>query len=87
MFRVDLRDVMNGLVVAVLAPLFLSVTAVVGAVILAPGFDVFSVEWFALGKNLLNSSIVVSYSAFTGYIIKNFFTNTQGSFAGITPKN
>jgi len=79
-----LSDLINGIVVAVLGPVFLAATVVLGAIINAPGFDVFMVDWRTLGHTLLNVSIITSYSGLTGYLTKNFFSN-QGSFANITP--
>ena len=85
MFRLSVKDLLNGLVVAVLAPLFLSITTVLGVVIMGPSFDVFTVDWAALGKSLLNTSIVVSYGAFTGYLTKNFFSSKDSGFANLIP--
>lgn len=83
MFKLSLRDVGLGLIVATAAPLFLALTAILGAVINAPGFDAWSVDYGALFHSLVNSAIVSSYGGFTGYIVKNFFTSGQGNLFGI----
>lgn len=83
MFKISLGDVGKGLLMAILAPSFVALTAVLGVVIQAPGFDVFSVNWHVLGHNLINTEIVVSYGAFVGYLAKNFFTDNQGNLLGI----
>lgn len=83
MFTLSSRDFWNGLVMAIAGPTFVALTAVVGSVIGAPNFDVFTVNWGMLGHNLINIEIVVSYGAFTGYLTKNFFTNSEGAVLGI----
>lgn len=83
MFKLSLGDVGRGLLVAILAPLFVGVTTVLGAIINAPGFDVRAVEYGELFFSLINTSIVVSYGAGVGYILKNLLTNDEGKFLGI----
>lgn len=83
LFTLQWKDVLLGLVVAVASPLAMAVFSVIGAVVTAPGFDAWSVDYGILFHNLVNISIVVSYSSFTGYIIKNFLTTDSGKFLGI----
>lgn len=83
MFKLGWSDVTRGLTVAILAPLVTSILSILGAIILAPGFDVFSVDWNTLGHTLANSAIVSSYGGFAGYISKQFLSDNQGNVLGI----
>lgn len=76
-------DIKRGIAVAVLGPLFVSIVAALGSIILAPGFDVLSVDWTSLGRSLLNISIVSAYGGFSGYISKQLLTDNQGNILGI----
>lgn len=86
MFQLSSNDYVKGLVVAVGAAIFTSIVAVLGSVITAPGFDVFSVDWGSVGHMLVNVSIVSGFGGFTGYIGKQFVSDKSGavfgSFAG-----
>lgn len=87
MFKISLGDVGRGLIVAIAAPLFVTVSAVLGAVINAPGFDAWAVDYHMLFHSLVNTSVVASYGGFTGYIVKNFFTSSQGNLFGVGDSN
>ncbi len=86
MFKLSWGDVWRGIVMAVTAPVAVTVISVVGAVINAPSFDVFSVDWGTLLHNLTNTSIVVGWGAGTGYILKNLLTDANGNVLGIPTK-
>lgn len=86
MFRLSLGDVWRGLLMAVLTPVVIGVTAALGSVISVPGFDVLAVDWLGVGHNLLNITIVSGYGAGVAYIVKNFFTSTQGNVLSIGDK-
>lgn len=83
LFKISLSDIGRGLAVAVLGPLFVAVCAALGSIILAPNFDVFAVNWAALGHSLVNISIVASYGGFSGYISKQLITSSQGNILGV----
>lgn len=83
MFKLSLGDWGRGIIVAILAPAFIAVTSVLGAIINAPGFDAWSVDYGALFHSLTNTLIVSSYGAGVGYILKNLLTNDEGKFLGI----
>jgi uncharacterized protein (DUF697 family) len=83
MFTLQLRDFFLGLAMAVFAPVATAAFAVLGAIINAPGFDAWTVDYGTLFHNLTNTLIIVSYSAGTGYIIKNFLTDNSGRFLGL----
>lgn len=72
---------------AVAAPAAVAIFAVLGAVINSPGFDVFTVAWSPLFHNLVNTLIVTSYGAGTGYILKNLLTDDNQNFLGIPTKS
>jgi hypothetical protein len=87
MFTLSLGDVWRGLVMAVLGPVAVAILGVLGAVILAPHFDVFAVDWVATLKSLTNAFIISAYSGFSGYILKNFLTDKNQNFLGIETKS
>lgn len=86
LFKLSLGDWGRGLLVAVLSPVVVAVTIWLGAIISAAGFDVFSVDWTALSRNLVNISIIAAYGGFSGYIAKNLMTDNKGVVLGIDPK-
>lgn len=83
MFKLSLGDWGRGLIIAILSPVVVAVLAVLGAIINAPGFDAWGVDYGALFHNLTNTLIVASYGAGVGYITKNLLTDDQGKFLGI----
>lgn len=83
MFKLTWGDVYRGLVMAVLGPLAVAIFGVLGAVITAPGFDVFSTDFITLLKDLTNAMIVASYSAASAYILKNLLTDDNQNFLGV----
>lgn len=87
MFKITFGDVWRGLVMAVLGPVAVAIFGVLGAVITAPGFDVFTVDFIGLFKNLTNAFIVAAYSAGSAYILKNLLTDDNQNFLGIKTKN
>ncbi len=76
-------DWVRGLAMAILSPVAVAIFAVLGAVVNAPGFDVFLVDWLALGRSLINILIVTSYGAGSGYILKNLLTDHNDNLLGI----
>lgn len=68
---------------ALCAPVAVAIFGVLGAVINAPGFDAFSVDWGLVFHNLTNTFIVASYGAGAGYILKNLLTDKNQNFLGI----
>lgn len=71
---------------AVCGPIAVAVLAVLGAVINAPSFDVFSVEWVPLFKSLTNTFIISAYGSGAGYILKNLLTDSNGNVLAIPTK-
>lgn len=87
MFTISLGDLWRGLITAVLAAASVAAFNVLSAVILAPNFDFFSVDWVTVFKSLTNALIVSSYGGFSGYILKNLLTDKNQNFLGIQTKN
>lgn len=87
MFRLSLGDLWRGMMMAVIAPLSIAVFGVLGAVILVPDFDVFSVDFVQLLRDLTNVFIVSSYSAGSSYLIKNLLTDENQNFLGIETRS
>lgn len=75
MFTLNLGDVVRGLAVAILTGAFLAVVGIIGA----NDFDVFSADWLAIGKTMVNGG----FAAFVGYMLKNFFTGSNGKIGGV----
>lgn len=86
MLKLSLGDLWRGLLMAMLGPVILAVTAVTGAVIMDPNFDAFSSDYILLFKNLTNAFIVAAYSSGVGYLVKNLLTNDNHDFLGIKTK-
>lgn len=74
MFNLNLKDVAKGIIVAVLTGIALPIAAMVQT----PGFDISTVNLQALFVLAENGALV----GFFGYIVKNFFSNSQGQFLG-----
>lgn len=83
MFRLSWGDVWRGLVMAVLGPVAVAIFGVLGTVITVPHFDVFSVDFLQVLKDLTNAMIVASYGAGSAYILKNLLTDENQNFLGI----
>lgn len=83
MFTLSWGDLWRGIVMAILGPVAVAIFGVLGAVITVPGFDVFSIDFVVLFKNLTNAFIVASYSAGSAYLLKNLLTDKNQNFLGI----
>lgn len=75
MFTLNFGDVGKALVMAVLTGLALPVLAVVQT----PGFDVFTTDWSVLLNLAINGAILGASS----YLVKQFFSDKEGKFAGV----
>ncbi len=87
MFKISWGDVFRGLVMAVLAPVAVAIFGILGAIITAPNFDVFIVDWSTLFRSLTNAMIVAAYSSGSAYILKNLLTDKNQNFLGIQTKS
>lgn len=74
MFTLNPGDIVRGIAVAVLTGAFLAVVSIVGA----HDFDVFTADWLGIGKTMVNGG----FAAFVGYLLKNFFTGSNGKILG-----
>jgi len=86
MFKLTLGDLFRGLVMAIIAPVTIAILGVFSRVITSD-FDVFSLDFIALFKDLTNVFIIASYSAGSSYILKNLLTTDEGNFLGIETKS
>ena len=82
MFALNGGDFVKGLVTAVLGGVIISVGGVLHGVFLAPGFDVFAVDWTLVLHNTINAAVIGAMGSFGGYITKNFFSNDEGKVLG-----
>lgn len=85
MFKLSLGDLWRGLVMAIIAPVTVALLGVFSRVITSD-FDVFSLDFVALFKDLTNVFIVTSYGAGSAYLIKNLLTDDQQNFLGVGSK-
>ncbi len=74
MFRLNYRDIFNGILVAVLSAVFLKINTALNT----PGFSFASYDWTSLTQVAMASGF--------GYIVKNFFTSEQGNLLGVRDK-
>lgn len=74
MFSINLKDVQKALVMAVLSGAALPVLAAVQT----PGFDITNANWHAIVILAANGAV----AGFVTYIVKNFFSNSQGQVFG-----
>jgi hypothetical protein len=68
------RDLAKGLVSAVCAGVLLAVIGIFSQ----PNFDLFTVDWYSVGKLAANAAV----SAFVGYLGKNLLSDSDGKFLG-----
>lgn len=87
MFKLTKGDFFRGFVMAVLTPVMVAVLAVLNRVITDPAFDVFSLDFVALIKELTNVLIIAAYSGGSSYLMKNLLTTDDGAFLGIDVKS
>ena len=72
--RLTNRDVVKGLIMAVLTGVVLPIVAIVQT----PGFDVFTVNWSSVLTLALNGAVV----GFVSYMTKQFFSDSDGKLFG-----
>lgn len=75
-------DFIRGAFAAVAAGVVLSVGTVIHGVITTPGFDLLSIDWPVVLRDMVNIAVVGAEGAFTGYITKNLLTDENGAILG-----
>lgn len=75
-------DFARGLAVAVGGAVLMSVITVVGGIINTQGFDLWLVDWGTVGKMVANVATVSGFGAFSGYLVKNLFSDESGKLFG-----
>lgn len=73
-FSLGTNDVVKGLVTAVFAAIVIAIAGIAQS----PNFDLFTADWSAIGHLALN----VGFSAFVGYLGKNFLSDQNGKVLG-----
>jgi len=86
MFKLTLGDLFRGLIMALIAPVTIAILGVFGSVITSD-FDLFSLDYIKLFKDLTNVFIISSYSAGSTYLLKNLLTTDEGNFLGIRTRS
>lgn len=82
MFKLSLGDVARGLVMAVLGAVMIAVLGVFSRVI-TTDFDLFTLDYVSLIKDLSNQIIIAAYSSGSAYLLKNLLTTDDQRFLGI----
>lgn len=77
LFTLRLNDFYKGLIMAIYG----AIGTVLYNLVIVNGFDVFSVDYVATGKMMVNVSVVVAIV----YLFKNFTSTDKGSVLGVTP--
>lgn len=83
LFSLSQNDFIKGAVVALLGGLVCGALTVLHGVISAPGFDLFQIDWGMLGQSVVNAGIVGGEAGFSGYIAKNFLSDSNGALLGV----
>lgn len=74
MYSLKFTDFIKGAIMAV----FTAVILMLFPLVTAEDFSIFNVDWIML----LDKSLSLSFATFLAYIVKNFFTDDSGRFAG-----
>ena len=74
LFKIDVKDVGKGIVVAALTGFLLPVAAAIQS----PGFNLLTADWNQIVTLAVNGALV----GFVSYIIKNFLSDEQGKVLG-----
>lgn len=74
MFRLNVQDFIRAAVVAVLAGVILPIEVIFQS----PGFNIFAANWHQIGTIAITGAV----GGFLSYLVKNFFSNSQGQVLG-----
>lgn len=74
LFSINIKDVSKALVMAVLSGAFMPILAILQT----PGFDIATANWHAIGSLAINGAVL----GFVSYMIKNFFSDSEGKLFG-----
>lgn len=83
LFNLTKNDFLKGAFTAVVAGIVVAVGTVLHGVFTAPGFDVFSIDWASLGRDMVNAAVIGGEGAFSGYLLKNFLSNENGDIPAL----
>ena len=73
-YSINLKDLSKGLVIAILGGFILPLLAAVQT----PGFDILTANWSVI----LSLGVNGGFAAFSGYILKQFFSDKNGLVFG-----
>ena len=82
LFKLNFKDLARGLFSAIFAAVVVAVFSTLNGIFSVPGFDVFSVDWAEVYRNIVNVAVVAAEGAFMGYIGKRFFSDAEGKLLG-----
>lgn len=66
------------LVESIATAIFTAILVALGAVVMAPNFDLFAVNWIVVGHTMLNVAVVTA----CGVLLRNFVTDQNGKMFG-----
>lgn len=78
LFKLNLSDVQKAVVMAVITGAALPIIAAVQT----PGFSILTTNWEQVGVLAINGAVI----GFVGYLVKNFFSTTDGAVFGAIGK-
>lgn len=76
-FKLDLSNVADAVFTAVVTAIIVAAVSLVTQ----PGFDLFSVNWVMIGKNMANLAVIAGIVT----LGKSFLSTNDGSLLGIGP--
>lgn len=74
LFNIDLKDVLRGVITAVIGGAIVATFGIVSSV----GFDVFHANWHSIGQLTVNGA----FAGFVAYIGNRFFSDNSGHMLG-----
>lgn len=81
-YKLGSSDFIKGAITAIAAGAVVAIGTLLHGVFGAPNFDVFSIDWVSLGHDMINATVIGAEGGFSGYIVKNFFSDQNGAVLG-----
>lgn len=81
MYQLNAKDLLKGVISAVIGGAVLASLSVLSSVF-GVGFDLFTVDWAEVFRNVINAVVVGAMGGFSGFIGHTFFSDQQGKLFG-----
>ncbi len=82
LYKLKLVDLGKGLLSAVFGAAVLAFGSTLHDVIASSGFNLFTTDWATVLSQAVNMAVIGAEGAFSGYLVKNFFTDSNGAVLG-----